>query len=102
VPPSAGIASDSWSWNFGFDQLPEQLQRFLPAEIARFDRDRAGYAFLHDADLRSDGNLLQRDRVVHLAGQVRVVEPVRVANLFVRHQLEVGAAERMRLPVAQV
>ena len=38
-------------------------------------------------------DLVQADRHVHLAGQIRVVELVRVADPFVRHQLDVLPAE---------
>jgi hypothetical protein len=59
-------------------------------------------ALLHDVHLGADRDLLQRDRRLHLAGEVRVVEGVGVANALVRHQLEVRAAERVGLPVAEV
>ena len=48
------------------------------------------------------GHLLQGDRHLHLAGQVRVVELVRVADALVRRQLEVGAAERVALAGGEV
>ena len=38
--------------NLGLDQLREQRQRFLPAEVARLGRDHVGNAFLHDAAAR--------------------------------------------------
>ena len=55
----------------------------LPAEIARFGRDYVRHAFLHDVKFRADGYLLQRYGHMDLARQVRVVEPVRVADALV-------------------
>jgi len=60
--------------DLGLDELGQQGQGLFPPEIAGLGGDRAGYAFLHDGQLRADGNLFQGDRRLHLTGQVRVVE----------------------------
>jgi hypothetical protein len=41
-------------------------------------------------------NLLQGDRNLHFARQIRIVVFVRVADTFVRHELDVYAAEGVR------
>src|SRR5881394_3749454 len=79
--------------NLRLDELGQQGERFLPAEIARFGWDGRRDPFLDDTHLRADGHLLERDRGLHLAGQARVVELVGMANAFIRHELEIRAAE---------
>src|SRR3979409_2679203 len=71
--------------NLRLDELRQQRERLLPAEIAGFDRNRARYAFLHDAQLGAERNLLQRHGRQHFAGEVRVVELVGVADALVGH-----------------
>src|SRR5690348_590126 len=85
-----GLLLDLW-----LDELREERERILPAEIAGFRRDGARNALLHDIDLRPEEDLLQRDGRLHLSGQIGVVEPVRVDDALVRHQLEELAAERV-------
>jgi hypothetical protein len=82
--------------------LDQQHQRLLPAEITSLRGDHRGDAFLHDVQFSADGNLFQPDRRYHLAGHVRIVEPVGVANEFVWDQLEVLAAERVTVPRAEI
>src|SRR5690242_8157589 len=79
--------------NLGLDEIRELGERLLPAEIARLDWDRVGKTRLDDAQLGSAGHLPQRDRRLHLAGQVRIVELVRVTDALVRYELEVRASE---------
>src|SRR6185503_17828364 len=88
-------ASLSLSWNLGFDELRQQRERLLPAEIAGFGRDGAGYAFLHDIQLGPAERLLQGHHSPHLSGQIRIVKFVGMDNTFVRHQFEVLAAKRV-------
>ena len=47
-------------------------------------------------------NLFQRDRRLHFAGQIRIVEFVRVANPFVRSQFDVRPAEGMALARGEI
>src|SRR5690242_9776103 len=49
--PSAG--------DFGLHQAREVLERLLPAEVARFDRDRVGQILLHHVHLGADGHLAE-------------------------------------------
>ena len=77
--------------------MRQKGQRFLPAETTCLRRNDVRDAFLHDVDFRSAGHFLEGDRYLHLAGQVRVVECVRVADAFVRHQFEIGSTEGMTL-----
>src|SRR5262249_2814775 len=88
--------------NLRLHQLRQKTERLLPAEIARLWRDDLREPFLHDVHLRSAGHLSQRDRRHHLARKIRVVERVRVADAFVRHQLEVGSAERVTVAGGEV
>src|ERR1051325_2266756 len=88
--------------DFGFHQLGEERERFLPAEIARLRWNDLGHAFLHDADFGADGHFRERDRHRHDAGQVRVVEAIRVADALARHELEVLATEGMALAGGEV
>src|SRR5687768_149728 len=82
------------SWNapspsvldLDLDELRQQSERFLPAQIASLGRNDFGHSFLHDVQLRADGHLLQGDRHPHLSWQVRVIELVGVANAFVWRQ----------------
>src|SRR6266436_3128280 len=89
-------------WNLGLHELRKQRERVLPAEIAGLGRNGFGYAFLQDVQLGSAGYLLQGYRRPHLAGQVRVVERVRVPNALVSHQLEILSAKRVALPRREV
>src|SRR5262245_7814987 len=77
----------------GLDELRQKSQRLLPAEIASLGRDDSGQALLHDIQLGSAGDSFQCNRRLHLAGQARIVESVRVANAFVWHQLQVLSAD---------
>ena len=90
-----------------FDALPALLidfrlhepcqvsQRLLPPEVARLHRNDVRQAFLHDVELRADRNFLQRHRHHDLAGEVRIVELVSIAQALVRNELDVFPAERM-------
>ena len=80
-------------WDFSLDEFREQRQRFLPAKIARLDRNCRGHSFLRDVQFGAAGHLVQGDCRLHFAGQVRVVEFVRVADTFVGLQFEIGSAE---------
>src|SRR5690349_21602794 len=77
------------------DQLREQRERVLPAEITGFRRDGGGYAFLHDVHFRPQRYGLQRHGDRHHARQVGIVELVGMADALVGHQLEILPAERM-------
>ena len=77
-------------------------ERFLPAEAASLGGDHIRQPFLHDVQFGPARHLLQRDRRLHLAGQVRGVEFVRVADAFVWHQFEVRAAEGVALTGREV
>ena len=85
--------------DLGLDEQRQESERFLPAEIAGLGRNDVGHPFLHDAQLGPDGHLLQAHRHLKLPRQVRIVEMVRVANAFVRNQLEVLATEGVAAPV---
>src|SRR5260221_6928237 len=88
--------------NFRLHELREELQRFLPSEIAHLNGDRVGNAFLGDVDLRADEDLLQFDRRGHHAGQVGVVELVGMTDALPRHEFQVLAAEGMALARPEV
>src|SRR3954462_11347754 len=65
------------------DELREQRQRVLPAQVAHLGWNRRRYSFLDDAQLRADGYFLQRYGGLHLSRQVRIVECVGVADALV-------------------
>src|SRR6188474_1535015 len=88
--------------NFWLDQLAEQRQRNLPAEVAHFGGNDFRYALLHDVQLGAAGDLPEVHGHRDEAGQVGIVEFVGVAQALVRLQLEVLAAEGMALAIAEV
>jgi hypothetical protein len=61
------------------DQHGEVGERLLPAEIAGLKRDRGRQTFMDDVDLGADRPLL--------AGKVRVLEAVRVADVLAWHKV---------------
>lgn len=65
--------------NFRLNKFREQNKGLLPAEIAHFTRDHVGNSYLHDAQLGSAGNRLQRNRNLDYARKIRVVKRVGVA-----------------------
>ena len=103
LPSTEHPTTDDWlSPNLCLHQLCQQNQRLLPAEIAGFRRNDVRHGFLHDVQLRPQRDLLQRNGDLDLALQVGIVEPVGVANAFVRYQLKVRAGEGMALPVPKL
>src|SRR5204863_9064924 len=89
-------------WNLSFDKFGEQDERFLPAEVTCFGRNRIGHPFLHNAHLSSARNFFQRDRGLYLAGHVRIIELVGVTNALVRFQFEIRSSEGMALPGREI
>src|SRR3546814_15790551 len=59
-----------------FDQLAQQHQRFLPAEVTLVDGDDVGVAFLDPVRLGSTWHLREADGDVHFAGPAGVVTAV--------------------------
>src|SRR6266850_249250 len=82
-------------WNLRLDQLRELRERILPPKIAGLGRNDGRNAFLHDLQFRADQYLLDADRGLHLALEIRIVELVRVTNAAVGDELQVGATEGM-------
>ena len=66
------------------DEMGELIERLLPAEVAHLDWNDCGNALLHDRELGSTKDFAQRDRDLHLAGQVGIVELIGVAEPLVR------------------
>ena len=85
--------------NLRLDELRQECERFLPAEVASFGGNDFRDSLLHDVHLGSDQTPSSRDRHLHLARQVRVIESVGVSNALVGDQFEVLSAERWLLPV---
>src|SRR5258708_32974667 len=99
------MAFSGWSWlirNFSLDQFRQKRQRLLPAQIASFEWDGGRYPFLGDVQLGSAEHLLQDERRLHFAGQVRVIEFIRVADMLVGRQFEIGSAERVALAGGEI
>jgi len=88
--------------NFGFGEFRQQRQRFLPAEIASLRRNCCGYPFLCNLQLSSIEQLLQGNRRLHFAGQVRIVEFVGVTEALAGRQFEIGSAEGWLVPVVKL
>src|SRR5262249_7400529 len=65
------------------------------AEITSLGWNEVRHARLHDIQLSADGYLLQRHSHLHFAGQIGIVESVRVAQAFTRDELDILAAERV-------
>src|SRR5690606_22656671 len=88
-PHGGGRRAPAWSVvDFRRHQLGELLERLLPAEIAALERDHVRNVLLLHGHLRADRYGGQGDDDLHLVGQVRVVELVRVDQALVRHELE--------------
>ena len=67
----------------------------MPTKVAGLRRDYVRDAFLHDVDLGADRHRLQHYRHLNVAGQVGIVEFIRVAQAFVRNELDIFAAKRV-------
>ncbi|VTZ65136.1 conserved hypothetical protein [Sinorhizobium medicae] len=79
--------------DLGFDEPCQISQRFLPTKIASLEWNDVGYAFLHDLEFGTDRYFLQRHGHLHLAGQVGVVEFVRVAQTFAGDEFDIFTAK---------
>src|SRR4249919_853575 len=79
--------------DLGLDEHGEVIERLLPAEIAGLEGDGPRQALLDDIDLGADRHRLQGDGSDHLAGQVRILEAIRVADQLIWNEIEVLAAE---------
>src|SRR6185369_3490764 len=88
--------------DLGLDELRQLPQRFLPAQITGLGRDHVRYAGLLDAHLGAAGHGLEGDRDRHLAGQIGIVEAIGVDQPLARHELEIFAAEAVRMPGGEV
>src|SRR6266511_2628955 len=89
-------------WNLGLDKFRQKSERFLPAEIASLGGNDIGYPFLHNVQFGPYGHLLQGYRHLNFPWQVRIIEFVRVANAFVRHQFEILSAEGVAMPCGEI
>ena len=85
---SARSTRDIW-----LDELRKLREGLLPTEIAGFDWDRRRQAGLLDVDLRAYGDWLEAYSHMNDAGQIRIVEPVCVADELMRNELEIFSAE---------
>src|SRR5512146_93374 len=83
--------------DFGLDEPCEVSQRVLPAEITSLGRNDIRDALLHDMELRPDRYFLQGYRHLNIAGQVGIIELVRVTQALVGNELDIFAAKRMAL-----
>src|SRR5262249_38072087 len=88
--------------NLWFDEGRQERQRLLPPQVAGFDWNHRRQPLLYDFELGSAGDPAQRDRDLHLARHVRVVELVGVSDSLVWGQLDVRSAEGMAPTGAEV
>src|SRR5262245_26180629 len=77
------------------DEPCQISQRFLPAEITSLRRNGVRHACLHDIQRGADRYFLQCHSHLHLAGQVGIVELVRVAQPFTRDEVDILAAKHV-------
>lgn len=88
--------------NLSLDELGQQNERFLPAQIASLGRYDRGNSFLHDAQFSPTRNLLQGNGHLHYPRQVRIVKAVRVADALRWNQLEILTTEGMAFAGGEV
>src|SRR5262249_31526519 len=88
--------------DLGLDEHDEVIERLLPAEITGLDRDGRRQALLDDIDLRTDRHRLQGDGGDHLTEQVRILEAIRVADELICNEIQVLAAEDVRLAGGEI
>ena len=74
----------------------------MPAEVTRLRRDGARHALLHNVQLRPAGYFVECYRRLHLSGQIRVIEFVRVTDAFVRCQFKIFSAEGMAFTRSEI
>src|SRR5450432_3637297 len=79
--------------DFRLDEPGELYKRFLPSEVTHLDRNSGRYAFLHNIQIGAARNLPKRHRDLHFSGQVWIIEPVRITNDCIRHQLPILTTE---------
>src|SRR5207249_378855 len=96
------LALLSLIWNLGLDEFRQKGERFLPTETASLGWNDIREPLLRDIQLSSAGHLLQDDRRLHLAGQVRIVELIRVANALVWQSFEIVSTEGVAAAGAEV
>src|SRR5215468_7162091 len=87
--------------NLGLDELRQQDERLLPAEIARLGGNDSGHPLLHDRQLGPARHLLQGDRGHHFSWQIRIVKFARETNDFVRSELAIVSTKGVPLPGAK-
>lgn len=67
--------------DFRLDETGEISNRGMPSEIACFHRNGVR-AFLHEVDLGTDRNSLERHRHLHFTEQIGVIEFICVAQVL--------------------
>src|SRR6266849_9666842 len=79
--------------DLGLDEPCQISQRLLPTEITSLRWNDVRHACLRNINLGADRYFLQRHSHLHLAGQVGIVEFVRVTQAFVRNELDIFASK---------
>ena len=90
-----GWIADRLLIDFGFYEPCQVSQRLLPAEITGLRWNGIRQALLHHIELGADRYFFQRHSHLNVARQAGIVEFVRVAQAFVRNELDIFASERM-------
>src|SRR4029077_20237876 len=90
-----GWIADRLLIDFGFYEPCQVSQRLLPAEITGLRWNGVRQALLHHVELGADRYFFQRHSHLGVPRQVGIVEFVRVAQAFVRNELDIFASERM-------
>src|SRR5882672_1786192 len=97
-----GLDPDALLIDLRLNEPCQVSQRLMPAEITSLDWNGVWHACLHDAQLGADRYFLQRHSHLHLAGQVGIVEFVRVAQAFARDEFDIFAAKRVAFARCEV
>jgi hypothetical protein len=76
--------------DLGLDEPCQVSQRLLPTKITSLWWNDVRHACLYDIHLGADQYFLQLHRHLYFAGQVRIVESVRVTQAFARDELDIS------------
>lgn len=80
-----------------FNQLRELIQRLLPTQVALLNGNQFRESLLDDLEISAATDRAERYRNLHLSGQVRIIELVRVSDPFVLTEFGICSREGMAL-----
>lgn len=77
-------------------------QAIAASPSSRLDRNDGGQSRLLDVDFGADRNCLQGNRHMQGSRQIWIVEPIGIANEFIRNEFKVFPAKRMLVPGREI